>query len=56
MLLQPRPCRVSEVQTSSLFESVYMPPMSSIAARRKITFVPTQKAALKAFRPGCTKR
>ena len=29
-----------------------MPPMASIAARRKITFVPTQNAALNRFRPG----
>ncbi len=46
----PRSCSIRLVQTSSDFESVCMPPMSSIALRRKMTFVPTQNAALKRFR------
>ena len=33
-----------------------MPPISCTALRRNITLVPTQKAALKWFRPGWTKR
>ena len=55
-LRQPRSCSISEVHTSSDFESVYMPPMSSTAARRNITLVPTQKAALKWLRPGWMNR
>jgi hypothetical protein len=39
---------------SSLRLSVYRPPTSASAALRKMTFVPTQKAALKWFFPGQT--
>ena len=53
---QPRSWSSSEVHTSSDLESVFMPPTSSIAARRNTTFVPTQNAALKRFRPGWMNR
>ena len=49
---QPRSWSSSDVHTSSDFESVYMPPMSLIALRRKMTLVPTQNAALNRLRPG----
>ena len=39
---------------SSELLSVYIPPISARAARRKMTFVPTQKTALKSFLPGMT--
>ena len=55
-LFQPFSCSRRLVHTSSDFEAVYMPPICSIAVRRKITLVPTQNAALNRFFPGWMNR